>query len=158
MALIRSLIHRPHAPIELGTQRYFFRPIDGTPDGPHVCEVTDPAHIERLLSITEGYAPFELPTLTRPPTQEPGAQSSQPATQVIAVGTATQPAPVDGVDQDRVIALRGLSVADLRAQLQQITEPKLLTALLALEESSTQPPPRSTVVSIVRARIAALAA
>ena len=74
------------------------------------------------------------------------------------MGTATQPAPVDGVDQDRVIALRGLSVADLRAQLQQITEPKLLTALLALEESSTQPPPRSTVVSIVRARIAALAA
>lgn len=160
MALIRSLIHRPHAPIELGTQRYFFRPIDGTPDGPHVCEVTDPAHIERLLSITEGYAPFELPTLTRPPTQEPGAQSSQPATQVIGVGGTTPPpstAPADGVDQDRVIALRGLSVADLRVQLQQITEPALLTALLALEESSTQPPPRNTVLSIVRARIAALA-
>lgn len=160
MALIRSLIHRPHAPIELGTQRYFFRPIDGTPDGPHVCEVTDPAHIERLLSITEGYVPYELPTLTRAPStpEPPVAPPSQPTTQVIAVGTATQPAPVDGVDQDRVIALRGLSVADLRAQLQQITEPKLLAALLALEESSTQPPPRSTVVSIVRARIAALAA
>lgn len=159
MALIRSLIHRPHAPIELGNQRYFFRPIDGTPDGPHVCEVTDPAHVERLLSITEGYAPFELPTLLRQPTAPIAPPSQQPATQVIGVGGTTPPPaaqPADGVDQDRVIALRGLSVADLRGQLQQITDKALLGALLALEESSTQPPARATVLSIVRARIAAL--
>lgn len=160
MALIRSLIHRPHAPIELGNQRYFFRPIDGTPDGPHVCEVTDPEHVARLLSITEGYAPFELPTLLRQQPAEPiKPPGEQPATQVIAVGGTTQPPaapPPDGVDQDRVIALRGLSVADLRVQLQQITDKALLGALLALEESSTQPPPRATVLSIVRARIAAL--
>lgn len=159
MALIRSLIHRPHAPIELGNQRYFFRPIDGTPDGPHVCEVTDPAHVERLLSITEGYAPFELPTLLRQPNAPITPPVQQPATQVIGVGGTTPPPaaqPEDGVDQDRVIALRGLSVADLRAQLQQITDKALLGALLALEESSTQPPARATVLSIVRARIAAL--
>lgn len=59
--LIASRFQRPNAPVELpnkdGTiSRYFFRPIDpASPASEHVAEVADPAHIQRLLGIPEGY-------------------------------------------------------------------------------------------------------
>lgn len=157
--LIRSKIHRPNAPITLDQSTYFFRPVDGTANGPHVCEVSDAAHAARLLSITEGYEEFEVPELARIapvapllpvpplPDEAPGAPPAAPL----------PPAPA-GEHHDRVLALRGLNVADLRAQLQQITDPSLLAALSAAEEGATQPPPRRTVVEAIRARISALSA
>jgi hypothetical protein len=59
--LIATYFKRPHTPIELpngdGTfKRYFFRPGDPSVEGSeHVADVTDKAHIARLLQITEGY-------------------------------------------------------------------------------------------------------
>lgn len=140
--LIRSKIHRPNAPITLDRETYFFRPVDGTPDGPHVCEVSDPTHVARLLSITEGYEAFDVPELARVQTQATVTPGAAPASE----------------HHDRVIALRALNVADLRAQLQQITDTSLLSALSAAEESATQPPPRRTVVEAIRQRISALSA
>lgn len=140
--LIRSKIHRPNAPITLDRETYFFRPVDGTPDGPHVCEVSDPTHVACLLSITEGYEAFDVPELARVQTQATVTPVAAPASE----------------HHDRVIALRALNVADLRAQLQQITDTSLLSALSAAEESATQPPPRRTVVEAIRQRISALSA
>lgn len=52
--MIRSLIERPGGSrIDLNGKIYHFRPIE--PNGPHVAEVIDKAHVKRLLSITEGY-------------------------------------------------------------------------------------------------------
>lgn len=42
--------------IELGEKVYHFKPDEKDPDGPHVAEVTEQAHIERLLAIPE-YVP-----------------------------------------------------------------------------------------------------
>lgn len=155
--LIRSKIHRPNAPITLDQSTYFFRPVDGTANGPHVCEVSNDAHARRLLSITEGYEAFEMPELAR---ITPVAPLAPVAPLSDAPGAPLPPAspPDAGEHQDRVIALRGLNVADLRAQLQQITDPSLLDALSAAELGATQPPPRRTVVEAIRARIYALSA
>lgn len=159
--LIRSKIHRPNAPITIEQSTYFFRPVDGTANGPHICEVSNEAHAQRFLSITEGYEAFAMPELARiapvvPLTAPPAAP---PLTEVPG---APLPPPPAGEHQDRVLALRGLNVADLRAQLQQITTENnglaLLAALLAAEEGATQPPPRRTVVDAIRARISALSA
>lgn len=152
--LIRSKIHRPNAPITIDQDTYFFRPVDGTPNGPHICEVPNDAHAKRFLSITEGYELFKMPELARtvapvttPPPEAPPLNDAPGA----------PPAPA-GEHHDRVLALRGLNVADLRAQLQQITDSSLLAALSAAEEGATQPPPRRTVVEAIRARISALSA
>lgn len=160
--LIRSKIHRPNAPITLDQSTYFFRPVDGTANGPHVCEVSNEAHAARLLSIKEGYEAFEVPELARiAPVAPLTVAPPVPPQLTTDPGASLPPAPA-GEHQDRVIALRGLNVADLRAQLQQITTEnnglKLLAALLAAEEGATQPPPRRTVVEAIRARISALSA
>ena len=39
--------------VELGGRTYHFKPDDKDPGGPHVAEVTEPAHVERLLAIPE---------------------------------------------------------------------------------------------------------
>lgn len=144
--LIRSRIERPNAPIELGDRTYFFRPLTGT-SGPHVAEVTDEAHIARLLSIAECYERFELPSLQR--ATEPPVVATEP------------PEPLTGGQLEkleRAKALRSLPVAELRAQLQQIQDAELLTMLLTLEREATAPPPRRTVVDIVAARLNAVTA
>lgn len=52
--LIESIILRKGGTFaSIGGKEYHFAPREE--DGPHVCEVTDPAHIERFLSVTEGY-------------------------------------------------------------------------------------------------------
>jgi hypothetical protein len=43
--------------VELGDETYRFVP--SHPGGPHVAEVSNPAHIQRLLSITEGFRPAD---------------------------------------------------------------------------------------------------
>ncbi len=50
---IESIIRRAAgSTVVLGTKLYRFQPGE---DGRHVCEVEDEAHIERLLSIKEGF-------------------------------------------------------------------------------------------------------
>ena len=43
--------------VEFPGAAYHFRPAE--PGGPHVAEIGDAAHLERLLSIPEGYEPAE---------------------------------------------------------------------------------------------------
>lgn len=60
--------------VNLGGKDYFFAP---TASGLNVCEVVDPAHIERFLSIPEGYwsgeavAPNKPAIVKDPPAPEP---------------------------------------------------------------------------------------
>ena len=55
MLIERKLKDGPHGTrITLWGTRYFFEPVE--PGGAHVAEVTDKAHIERFLSIPEGFA------------------------------------------------------------------------------------------------------
>jgi len=58
--------------VKLDDQVYFFGPTEK--EARHLCEVTDPAHIERLLSIPEGYAAVED---TVPPPVAPTPRSKR---------------------------------------------------------------------------------
>lgn len=140
---IESLIKRPNAPINLGGRDYFFRPLDNNPQSPHVCEVTEIAHAQRLLSITEGYRAYELPTVQR--AQAPEAPQLPPPT-----GALTDE------QRERVSALLGSSVTDLRAAVPSIEDLAVLTAMLDTESARTSPPPRTTVLTLVGDRIAKL--
>lgn len=55
--IIESIIKREHgSTVVLDDKTYKFQPNE---DGRHVAEVTEKAHIERLLSITEGFRPLK---------------------------------------------------------------------------------------------------
>lgn len=55
---IQSIIRRAKGTtVELGGQVYFF-----SPDSDHTCEVTDEAHIDRFLSIKEGFREIKVVT------------------------------------------------------------------------------------------------
>lgn len=91
--LIASKFARPDAPIELGDRTYFFRPghPNARPDE-HVCEVTDNTHIQRLLSIQEGYYIPE-PVTPPPPAARPQAPAAPAATAPPTVDPVAPPAP-----------------------------------------------------------------
>lgn len=100
--LIASRFKRPNAPIELpngdGTfQRYFFRPIDpNAPESEHVAQVTNAAHIGRLLGIAEGYYVSEAGETLRAAAAAAAAGIQNPATPPAAppAGPTAGEAPV----------------------------------------------------------------
>lgn len=75
--LIESKIRRSGGSlVTLGETNYRFKPADpADPDSPHVCEVTDPAHIQTLLNIPHGFrdtSPTAAPELfPEPPPPAP---------------------------------------------------------------------------------------
>jgi hypothetical protein len=73
---IASKFDRPDAPIELNGRTYYFRRDPSDPNGPPTAEVEDPADIQRLLSITEGYyIPGDAPVASKPaPRKDPNAE------------------------------------------------------------------------------------
>lgn len=143
--LIESLFKRPNAPVNLGGRDYFFRPLDNNPESPHVCDVADQAHAERLLSITEGYRPYSVQPLAR--AQQVAYQTQAPAAPDIPPETA-----------ERVNAILSANVPDIRNTVPTITDLPLLAALLATESVRTTPPPRATVTKLLEERIAKLTA
>jgi hypothetical protein len=83
---IQSLIKRKNgSKILLGSTTYEFKP---DAEGNHVCEVTDKAHIQRLLAITEGYVEHGK----QPKAKEVKAEK---APEVELNGTAWEPVEVE---------------------------------------------------------------
>lgn len=74
--LIRNLLNRPNGTeVELDGQKYHFK---ANEKGHEVCEVTEKAHVKRLLSIAEAYEPYDpsdAPVSTAVNTNMAGAQS-----------------------------------------------------------------------------------
>lgn len=56
MKIVCKVIRPGGTVVEFGHKKYHFKP--ETEGGHHVAEVTDQAHIDRLLSITEAYVPL----------------------------------------------------------------------------------------------------
>jgi hypothetical protein len=86
---------------EVGGKTYHFRPHPEKGITAHIAEVTEPTHIQRFLSITEGYRPF-VPEVAEPvevrddPNAEtPSIQPPQPRSLVApaAAGAAAADAP-----------------------------------------------------------------
>lgn len=103
--LIASRIKRPLAPIDFGDRVYFFTPVDPRdPGSTHVCEITDNAHIGRLLGITECYY---LPDNS----ELPGAPL---ASKPIATTPAAKPLAAVAADQ---LAASAMSAVNLTASV-----------------------------------------
>ena len=80
--------------------KYAFLPVE--PDGRHVAEVVNPAHIERLLSITEGFRIFSekvVPEADAVPQPDPDPQ----------------PDPEITPPSEDEIPLEAMTLTDLRA-------------------------------------------
>lgn len=153
---IESIIKRdPPTEILLGDTAYKFVPDS---NGRHVCEVTDKAHIARLLSIAEG---FQIPDDEEAPKNsapvapvEPPAQTVQPTFQPtedpdVLLGADGYPAVIElgggkTADIADVIAtahdVSGLTTADWNA-LDAETRGGLIDAVLdGMADSEEEPP------------------
>lgn len=56
MLIVSKIERQGGTSVTIGESTYHFTP--GKPGGKHVCEVEEPRHIRRLLSITEGFEAF----------------------------------------------------------------------------------------------------
>lgn len=129
---------------ESPARKYHFAPTETDPR--HICDVDVPAHIQRLLSI-EGYqladvepAPLVKPTAVPSPVpeQENGEKEPDP------------PPPPPAENLERVAELRGLSVRDLKAQINTFSDDELRAAL-TLEEADDKP--RASWLAVVKAHL-----
>jgi hypothetical protein len=167
--LIGSRFKRPKAPIELPPNTYHFLPIDpANPDSEHVCEVTNEDHIQRLLSITEGYYISKaqaLPTTSKP---APAAPAPAPAPAVVVPAATTGDAAADAATADSsanttapsglpqeleeaAIALNGLSWQKLNAELKAGgIDTAVIRRALDIELAKPEADHRATTVKILK--------
>jgi hypothetical protein len=116
---------------------YHFKPKEGA-EHEHLCEVTNEAHIHRLLSIPEAYRVYV-----------PGGKTAK----TVITKPAAAPAAVveDGQQSGNVVdAIRDLSVRDLKATINRYSIDELRAALAAEQASSD---PRKSWIEVVTAQI-----
>lgn len=160
--LIGCRFKRPKAPIELPGKTYFFVPIDPTnPDSEHVAEVEDNAHIQRLLSIPEGYYISEaqvIPTAARPTAQQP----VDPASTGTQDDDSTNTAPVGSNEtlalppelEEAAKNLNGLTWQALQAQLKKGGLDKaVVQRALDIELAKPDEDQRGTTVKLLKAEL-----
>jgi hypothetical protein len=177
---IRSRFHRPNAPVSLPNNGkpdtvYYFKPSDPTnPFSPHVCDVTNKTHAQRLLIIDYGNAyfihdedapadavPIDLPAPPRPA-----------ATGELAKGTAAdlkaegdrQPEPTTGLPPVSGDTLEGKPldvnellakpIKDFKAALKTVSKGEA-TEALEIEKAKPDDAQRPTVIKALEERIAA---
>lgn len=109
--LIATYFKRPNAPVTIGAEVYFFKPIvPEDSESVHVCEVMDTQHIQMLLSHPEGYYILEAeakgPSAVRP---APARAAQQQEVEEHRIGDESTASPVgtsddggDDVDNDEV--------------------------------------------------------
>ena len=180
--LIASRFKRPNAPINLPnadgtTKDYFFRPVDpASPESEHVAEVTDAGHIQKLLSIAEGYyvaeanaaldaaktlaasgaRPVAQPTEPVPAPAQPDAAADQPQpssdTETQQDDQGTDESTPAGDVSEAAAALLELSLAKFKAALAETPKPVLEAALSI--ETAKGADERATVVKQLKATLA----
>lgn len=114
--LIESILKRAKGTfVDIDGVTYHFVPASGRFTDPHVATVTDVAHIERFLSIPEGYRiaddqpEAEPVTPPAPPVPQPAAASVTNVIDPLAATAATTAAKTDDT-------VERATVADLRAR------------------------------------------
>lgn len=93
--LIQSILYRPGGTVvTLGGQTYHFIPAAQYPNKPHLCDVTNEAHIARFLSIPEGYRVYIAPTASGTPAIEAASAAvlAKAQADAPAIGQGSAPA------------------------------------------------------------------
>lgn len=163
--LIACRFKRPHAPVTLGDETYFFKPIDpANPDSEHVAEVENEEHIGRLLSIAEGYyiAKSAPPLMAARPVAELSVQMTEPAKQddASADNDAEQKEsdskPVQGLSEEQAEAARklnALGVRQLRDALEQDIERVVIEEALRIELAKDENDQRASTIKLLQAKL-----
>lgn len=143
--------------VELDGTNYHFKPADpANPHSPHVAEVTNEAHIQRFLSIVEGYCIYTTPDAT------PAATASRPTAQ-----TQTAPPPesngISPVDGGGIPAALDTELEEAGKQLNALNWQKLnaelakggideavVTRALAIELAKPEADQRDTTIKIIK--------
>lgn len=165
--LIASRFKRPHAPVTLGDETYFFKPIDpANPDSEHVAEVENEDHIGRLLSITEGYyiakgAPVAVPIAARPAAQAVAVQAAPvtQAQQADASANAEEKSdsePANSLTEEQAEAaqkLNALGVRQLRDALEQGAERAVIEEALRIELAKDENDQRASTIKLLQSKL-----
>lgn len=132
--IIQSIIERKLGTnTKVGDTTYHFNATEKEPR--HLCEVTNPEHIERLLSIKEGYREAEGKA------KEPKKQEPAPAKEVKTEQTETTPAPAEPTapvqaDEKPVEPAAPVVPEQLAASVAEIDRDALLVEAKALKIKS----------------------
>ena len=125
--------------VSLDGEAYCFLPVDEQDtDSPHVCDVKNPDHVERFLSISEAYN--ELGKSARSKEQPVVNAGDEPVVEMVE-------------DDDEVDVVMGvvetlstLSVRQIRSELPKLTDEQLMR-LYEIEESNNA---RTSLLSDIR--------
>lgn len=174
--LIGTFFRRPKAPVDMGDGTiYFFLPRDpSAPEGEHVCEVNNNTHIQRLLSIPEGYyiaqdepstaapaaprpTPQPQPPANTPDNTNPPVNSDPAETTPATPATETTPAAVPEEIAEAAANLVGLSWQAIIAQTKKGGIPKaVLAEALRLEQAKPEDERRSAAVKALTGALEAV--
>lgn len=171
--LIACKFKRPNAPVEIDDATYYFRPIDpANADSEHVAEVSNNAHIQRLMGIPEAYYIAQaqaLPTAPKPtlvavdtitgtPAVDGADQGINSAAPVVDQPPADGQAPQGSNDvvplpeelQEQARNLNELSWQGLQAQLKQGgIAPAVIKAALDIEKAKPEADQRATTLKLL---------
>lgn len=127
--------------------QYHFKPETDDPNAPHVCEVSDEAHIHRFLSLSDSFR-LVLDGGTKMQIQRPAATVTpiQPITQ------QTEPPAEHQVFLEAVAEVRELTVRALKATINTKSTEVLKSALEAEKASDD---PRKSWIDVVEAHLGA---
>lgn len=125
------------------THHYHFVPRPDLPGEPHMAEIDEQAHVERFLSMPEGYREH---TATAP------AKRAVPIAKPVSPGAAPAPAADPAQETDAVSTIRALSVRELKATINTYAEADLRAALAA-EAAEQGDKPRSSWMDVIKAHL-----
>jgi hypothetical protein len=133
---------------------YHFKPETNEPGAPHVCEVTDEAHIHRFLSLPESFRVWLGDDIEQP--SGPAKRSSAAGLELTAgggeSGAVVPPKQPEGETSPAVAEIRELSIKDLKGKINTYAKDDLLAALEA-EKASTEEAPRKGWIEVIEAHL-----
>lgn len=139
---------------------YHFKPDPARNGSPHVCEVTEPAHVNRLLGITDTYRAVIDPSKVKKPTADAGVMMLPPKQPDRPDAQAQEQAPdvADGMagveDAPDVQRVREMSVRDLKSGINQLDD-EVLRQALESEKARKDEQPRKSWIAVVEAHLGA---
>lgn len=148
MLIVSKIQREGGSRITVGGATYVFEPTG--PDGEHMCEIEDTGHIKRLLSIPEGFEPYD-PTEAKGLMPKPKPRPSPEQALEEAIEPAADLPQAEAGDPDPESELEVAIEADVDDGLEELTDLDLSHAYK--DEFDKAPTPnmkRATMINRIR--------
>lgn len=154
---IESIIKRKNGTtVQFGKSAYHFKP--EVPGGPHVAEVADEDHAEKLLTIADGYREASGKTANQTQSPEPAASNGSTVLQgndgAGQAGGSQEGAPAGSRDDEKakadavIVALLGTSIAKIKEAMPDLTADQIATAITFEQVADA---PRKSLIDLLTA-------